>query len=231
MITISESIIGDLRRQPEYGMGYQVAIVKLNSGGTEEGIILNGRVFVKETELTSIGNMMSRYNELLTEAQRSPLRVVQAGLAIRPPDTLRGVRMLCFANSARGLKVYNSASRGPAEDAVITPTSYGEVFKRFSAYVDDFRVTESKGLVAGTFATTAEDAENVRTGMEAIARYALKDKKPANKVFTITPPSGTSLKRGTVQPANDEPGGGVEVIFVNGSPSNTVSGPALIPER
>ena len=62
-------------------------------------------------------------------------------------------------------------------------------------------------------------------------RYALENKKPASNLFTITPPEKTSLRRGTVQPAYGEPGGGVEVIFVNGSPDGTVTGPETIPDK
>jgi hypothetical protein len=48
-------------------------------------------------------------------------------------------------------------------------------------------------------------------------------------VFTIDPPIRTKLKRGVAQAAYGQPGGGVEVIFVNGSPDKTVTGPVQIP--
>jgi hypothetical protein len=93
-------------------------------------------------------------------------------------------------------------------------------------------VTEKKGLTNGTFATTREDADAfVKTGTDAVKRYALENKKPASNVFTIKPPEDTSLKRGIVAPAYGEPGGGVEVIFVNGSPDGTVTGPETIPDK
>jgi hypothetical protein len=93
-------------------------------------------------------------------------------------------------------------------------------------------VTAGKGLTPGTFATTKEDADaNIKTGTDAVKRYALPDSKPASNVFTIVPPNDTELKRGTVQPANNQPGGGAEVIFVNGSPDGTVTGPVIIPDK
>ena len=125
----------------------------------------------------------------------------------------------------------NDKRAGAAEDAEDSYSLLDEAFQRFSAYENDFRITALNGLTSGTFATTAEDAANVRTWMEAVARYALKNKAPANKVFTITPPTNTKLKRGTVEPAYGEPSGGVEVIFVDGSPSETVTGPVIIPEK
>ena len=51
--------------------------------------------------------------------------------------------------------------------------------------------------------------------MEAVACYALPEDKPASSVFTIRPAQDTDLQRGTVAPANNQPGGGVEVIFVS----------------
>src|SRR4051794_38139808 len=95
-----------------------------------------------------------------------------------------------------------------------TPTIAGEVFKRHCAYANDRRVTDKKGLTPGTFATTKEDTDAfVKTGTDAVKRYALENKKPASNVFMIDPPEKTSLQRGIVAPAYGEPGGGVEVIF------------------
>jgi acyl-CoA reductase-like NAD-dependent aldehyde dehydrogenase len=124
------------------------------------------------------------------------------------------------------------AASAAAEDAPITLTEAGEIFKRFSAYINDRRITAGKGLTAGTFATTKEDADaNVKTGADAVSRYALPNSKPASNVFTISPAKDTDLKRGVAQPANNQPGGGVEVIFANGAPDGTVTGPVTIPDK
>jgi hypothetical protein len=126
----------------------------------------------------------------------------------------------------------NIAASAAAEDAPITLTELAEIFKRFSAYANDNRVTSGMGLTPGTFATTKEDADaNVKTGTDAVARYALPNNKPASNVFTITPAEDTEVKRGTAQPAFNQPGGGVEVIFVNGLPDGTVTGPVTIPDK
>ena len=88
------------------------------------------------------------------------------------------------------------------------------------------------GYRPGTFATTKEDADaHIKTGMDAIARYALPNPNPASNVFTAKPPADTDLQRGTVAPANNQPGGEVEVIFVNGTPDGTVTGPITIPDK
>ncbi|WP_157836997.1 hypothetical protein [Geminisphaera colitermitum] len=228
MIIVSPELKAQLSRLPEYGMGYQVGSVRLNSNGTEEGIILNGEVFLKFSDAQSIPNLFAQYEQLLFNARFNALKVIGASLIERPASEIRGIRKIRLHSFS--MSTVNEKRAG-AKDAEDSYTTHGEVFKRFSAYANDFRVTTMRGLTAGTYATTAEDALNVGTGIEAVLRYALENKAPANKVFTIKPPGNTKLKRGIVEPAYGEPGGGVEVIFVDGSPSGTVTGPVIIPER
>jgi hypothetical protein len=244
-----------LPSQPEYRMGYQKVIATLNSGGTEAGIIVNSQVFLKESEYP--WQMRMDWGYIMNETQKSVLKVTDVKLIPREPETLRGVRQIVFANekyrvlanrkSAEAIhasgyrqtallsesrELSAKATDAAAESAPITLTGSNEIFKRFSAYANDRRVTVGKGLTAGTFATTKEDADaNVKTGADAVARYALPNSKPASNVFTISPAMDTELKRGTAQPANNQPGGGVEVIFVIGLPDGTVSGPVTIPEK
>ena len=74
------------------------------------------------------------------------------------------------------------------------------------------------------------DAHN-KTGTDAINRYAMPSDEPAIYVFTVKPTEKTEIRRGTVEPAYGKPGGGVEVIFVNGSSEKTVTGPDTIPAK
>lgn len=233
MISIPLLLRLRLRDQPEYGMGYQLGIARLSSGATERGVILNGAAFATQDELGRLSP--TELAVALAVSIASRLSIVDVTLIPRPPETLLGVRHVRTTLLNRQMKSawYGAnesirASQG-AEDSPITDTKDGEIFKRFSAYVDDFRITEKRGLKPGTFATTAEDALNVHTGREAIARYALKNKESANKRFTITP-KPTRLQQGVVQPAYGEPGGGVEVIFVDGTSDNSVSQPDILPE-
>lgn len=247
-----------LSTQPEYRMGYQKVIAKLNTGGTERGIIFNSQVFLKEGSYP--WQMLMDMNYIQNEAAKSHLRVIDAQLIPREQETLKGVRQIVLANEKNQVlanrksleAIYARASgdrrylqlcsasenfsmlakSAAAEDAPITLTTASEIFKRFCAYANDRRVTAGKGLTPGTFATTKADADaNIKTGTDAVKRYALPDSKPASNVFTITPPIDTELKRGTVQPANNQPGGGEEVIFVNGTPDGTVTGPVTIPDK
>ncbi len=118
---------------------------------------------------------------------------------------------------------------GPAKEAPVAATKPGEIFKRFSAYENDRRIRADGSLEPGTFATTEEDARQVRTGKEAVARYALPNPEPAVNVFTIRPVASTPIQYGIAQPAYGQPGGGVEVIFTNGTSARTVTGPDKIP--
>jgi hypothetical protein len=119
---------------------------------------------------------------------------------------------------------------GPAADAPPELTEDDEVFKRFSAYRNDRRVTPDGGLLPGTYATTEKDAENIHTGREAVGRYALPNPQPASFVFTILPDGGTVVHCGIVQPAFGQPGEGVEVLFAQGTEAGTVTGPTKIPD-
>jgi len=257
MLRIESRLESWLSKQPEYRMGYQKAVVTLNTGGKETGIIVNSQVFLKGTDYPR--QMLMDWDYLMREAQKSALKVTDVNLIPREPETLKGVRYIVMANeknlvlakrkeaqaraSVHGSASYYAllneskqlalnASDAAAQYAPITLTDTDEIFKRFSAYANDKRVTAGKGLTPGTFATTKDDADaNIKTGSDAVARYALPNSKPASNVFTITPPKDTELKRGTAQLANNQPGGGVEVIFVNGSPDNTVTGPVLIPDK
>lgn len=80
--------------------------------------------------------------------------------------------------------------------------------------------------------TTAgqEDARNVKTGRDAVSRYALPNPESASWVSTVRPAPRTAIKRGTVAPANDQRGGGVEVIFPKGTQPGTTTGPTKIPD-
>jgi hypothetical protein len=71
----------------------------------------------------------------------------------------------------------------------------------------------------------------VKTGTEAVARYALPNPQPASNVFTGKPDKDTVIQKGTVAPDFGQPGGGVEVFFKNGTQPKTVTGPVHIPDK
>jgi hypothetical protein len=255
MIKLTPTQIASLDTAPEYRMGYHKVHACFSGGNYEFGYVVNQTVFLLERE--NPWQMKISWEYLLEEAAKTHISINYFRVIPREPETLHGVRRIAIGNEkhhvlaertknaalnsygasriellAKSAEYELTAKSEEAKDAPVTFSSAGEVFKRFSPYSNDRRVTAVMGLVAGTFATTREDAETyVKTGMDAVARYALPSDKPASNVFTIKPPGDTDVQRGTVAPANNQPGGGVEVIFVDGSPGGSVTGPEKIDDK
>lgn len=126
----------------------------------------------------------------------------------------------------------HTRNAAPAKDATPEKTKEKEVFKRFTATDNDPRITSDGRLLPGTYATTEEDAKNAPTGKAAVARYALPNPKPASNKWTIKPRKDTVIQYGIVEPAFGQPGGGVEVIFRDGTDPGTVEArPEKIPDE
>lgn len=223
IIRLAGLLMNDLLQKPETGMGYQVVEVTTLRNEIRRAIVYNAELLVFEKE-PHVRRVAATYADLIGMAQSSK-------------DTIKRVRAQSrfevqpvFAGGAvsSGARFKSLDSSG-ADDASADKTGNAEVFKRFTAYRNDHRITPSGGLVAGTYATTEQDAKNVKSGQEAVERYALPNPQPAVHVFTIRPPTKTKVKRGFVQPAFGRRGGGVEVLFTAGSPSHTVTGPDIIP--
>src|SRR5207302_1169993 len=71
-------------------------------------------------------------------------------------DEIKSIRVLRPSETQRFLSVTTSLGEslaGPARDAQVEETKADEIFKRFSAYENDRRVTKDKGLLPGTYAT------------------------------------------------------------------------------
>ena len=221
MVRLDAALIRELLAQHESGMGYQLVDVRLRRGGAagRSGIVLNGDVLLWSNELSRLTSLS--YSKMLSLARSEPdiaaIRVLPYG-EVPQEDEFRKIESFHHWFSARG-----------ADKEPIQGSGRNGRFKRFSAYENDRRVTSERGLLAGTYATTEEDAANVATGKQAVARYALPNSDPAIYVFTVLPPEKTPIQLGEVDPNYGQPGGGVEVIFVGGSPPHTVTGPETIP--
>jgi hypothetical protein len=225
MELLNEDRQSELLAQPESGMGYQIVDVVLRDGKKRRGTAFNGEFLLYSGEPLSLLTSILEPSRRLQMLERKELGLGDkiAELNVIPNEAAASSRVR--ENSGTDTA---SPSTG-ANEAPDEESEKDEQFKRFSAFLNDRRVTPAGGLSPGTFATTAADAQQVKTGSDAVVRYALPNPAPAVYVFTIDPPAKTLLKRGTAQPAYGQPGGGVEVIFVNGSPSNTVVGPQQIP--
>lgn len=212
-----------LLNQRESGMGYQIVEATTVDNKIKRGVAYNAELllFEEEPRLTLRTTVFAR---LLNEAKISTGEI----------KSLQVVTSTASASHAFALRE-TATSYGkqatPAKDAPTEKTKEKEVFKRFTAYENDRRITSDGKLLPGTYATTEEDAKHAPTGKAAVARYALPNPKPASNVFTIKPHKDTVIQRGIVEPANDQPGGGVEVIFTDGTHAGTVTGPEKIPDE
>ena len=211
-----------LLNQPESGMGYQIVEAVTADLKTKRGIAYNAELLLFEEEPRD--QLKADYRSLLAEAKIST-------------GEIRSLRVVTSAASTASAYVlhetsahYERKSR-PAKDAPIELTKEKEVFKRFTAYENDHRITSDGKLLPGTYATTEEDAKKAPTGKIAVARYALPNPKPASNVWTIEPRKDTLIQYGIVEPANEQPGGGVEVIFTKGTHAGTVTGREKIPDE
>ncbi len=219
IIELPEQFASSLLDQPESGMGWQAVTVTFARAPSEAMIALNAEFLASNAyELRSLAERSGR--RLDREALRRASRRDKA-LEIRSITVRADVRRVA---EGRG-------EPGPAADAEPSLTGPRDEFRRFSAFENDRRVTKEKGLLPGTYTTTAVDGDLVNTGMDAVRRYALPNPMPANYEFVIRPPDRTVVREGIVQPANGQPGGGVEVIFVNGSPAKTVTRGRTLPDQ
>ena len=226
----------------EHGMGYQFVEVVTSTSVTRvghefvidglplakgeqwrKGVVLNAELLILEDELHQ-GLPGGTYKQLLASA-------------IKAENAVQKIRVTGFSQEQQAVAqlredaVAYGRKAQRAADAQQEKTVADEVFKRFTAFENDRRITAERKLLPGTYVTTEADAKNLKTGLEAVARYALPNPKPAIYVFTVKPLKDTTIQRGIVRPDFGQPGGGVEVLFGDGTAANTVTSPATIPAR
>lgn len=213
MFRLNEAETRSLLNQPETGMGYQVVEATRKDNTIERGIAYNA-------ELLFLGN--ETQNDLRLHSYERVLKMAQnSGNEIRALRVLPREKDFWLSKDTRSA----SAVKAGAKESPKEKTKEGEVFKRFSAYENDRRVTADKRLLPESYATTEADAKNVKTGADAVARYALPNPEPASYRFTIKPDKDTEIQRGIAEPANSQPGGGVEVFFGKGTQVDSVTVP------
>lgn len=173
MFRLNDSETRKLLAEPETGMGYQLVEATLRDNRTEKGIAFNAELVFLGTETRNYLRMMP-YTQVLKLAQSSG-------------GEIKALRVLTAREAATSLSAGMRDASGavkkkaaPAKEAPVEKTKADEVFKRFSAYENDRRVTADKGLLPRSYATTEEDAKNVKTGKDAVARYALANPEPAS---------------------------------------------------
>ena len=223
MELLNEDLQRELIAQPESGMGYQNVAIELRNGEVRHGTGYNAEFLLYSGESPHLLEKISEPAQRLIMLERNELGLGKEILSLR---VLRSEADVSTRVPERSSSTQSSSG---ASEAPVEQLQAEEKFKRFSVYGNDRRMTANGGLLPGTYATTEQDAKHVKTGRDAVKRYALPNPAPAVNVFTIEPPLRTTLQWGVAQPAYGQPGGGVEVIFANGSPDRTVTGPAQIP--
>ena len=213
MYALSPEETRSLLRQPESGMGYQVVDAATFNSTTKRGVAYNAELLTLDED---------RYRDkliMLTTPISEALRTANS--------TTREFRTLTVVHDARTTMVAAREAKGKsgASEAEVEKTNDGDRFYRFSAFANDRRVTADNALLPETFATTEEDGAKVKTGNQALERYALPNNDPASYRLKIAPLKETAIKKGVVQPANGHQGGGIEVIFAAGTTKNTVAQP------
>lgn len=228
MFSLSSRQTDSLLEQPETGMGYQRVEVNLINNQTQTGYVFNAEWL--QTDDAEPVIMDWKVRDRLKKAAAREINVIRSIRVIAEEKT---ITRNALKQETEGDKIAAESEKRFEDKAAIESniekTQGLEVFKRFTAYQNDRRIRADGSLLPGTYATTEADARYIQTGSDAVERYALPDPTPAIYVFTVMPPSGTPLKHGVVQPANGHSGGGVEVIFTQGTPPNTVTGPVIIP--
>lgn len=213
MIKVTEAVQKKLLSMPESGMGFQIVDATYSDRSKKECIILNATLAEPTNNRSAqvvLGSISLQEAERIYKFALASTEIVDVQLKAD-----KGI----FKSSVVRLTESKGADRQPEEQ-----TKKDEHFVRFSHFEDDKRIDKvNKRALPGTYATTYEDAEYcLRNKINPIARYALPSTLTIEYAFQISPLEKTPIKRGTVEPANNQPGGGAEVLFTKGTDKNTV---------
>src|SRR6201987_631871 len=172
MQLLNEDRQKELIAQPESGMGYQNLAIELRNGETRHGTAFNAEFLLYPGESPHLLEKISEPSERLRMLEERQLGLGEEILSLRVLRSEADVSTRVRESSA------STTSSSGASDAPEEELQEEQKFKRFSAYANDRRVTANGGLVPGTYATTEEDAKHVKTGRDAVKRYALPNPAP-----------------------------------------------------
>lgn len=217
MIKLNARMQSMLLNYPETGMGYQIVDATFSDHRHRECLVLNATI----AEPVSNGHFQEAFRGMFSEDLNRIYKYASSS------NEIIDVKISNKQLFVRAFKLNESVG---AQDAVDDKTKLGEKFIRFSAFEDDRRVDKiSKFLLPGSYATTYEDGRYcLASGIDPVSRYALPNPEKVKYAFHIAPFSDTRVKRGTVQPANGQHGGGVEVLFPEGTNPYSVELPPQV---
>ena len=230
MLKLIPSLTNDLLSQAESGMGYQIVEAEMENHTLKRGTVFNGEVLLFDDE--SFGDFAKHfrafaYYDTALEVLRSSWQEGVKALRVLTEASTHQPAVFVKESSTEYSKYTGGAADAPREEI----TKDGDAFRRFSAFPNDKRIRSDGGVYPGTYATTAEDGDKVKTGLEAVERYALPNPMPASFRFAIQPHKDTLIKKGIAQRAYGHSGGGVEVIFVDGTKPKTVTPMKPLPDK
>ena len=232
MLQLARQHTTSLLSKAESGMGYQIVEVTMSDDTLKHGVAYNAEILLFDDDsrdmlASRFGSIKGfgalKYDDALqllpSGHQVKMLRVITPAGAQQPVVSVK--------ESSADYGKYTSG----AVDAPCEKTKDGDAFRRFSAFQKDRRIRADGSVYPGTYATTAEDGDKVKTGLEAVERYALPNPMPASYRFAIQPHKDTIIKKGIAQPAYGHRGGGAEVIFVEGTQPKTVTVMKPLPDK
>lgn len=202
----SAELSNEFLKYPESGMGYQyLHFYHENDLIPQYYLVLNGQVF---STLDNASYMLSKVKEKNYDINMLYFSAYKTVL-------LSEVKDIKQSNPKEG-----SAANNPKQEAD------GEMkFVRLSPYRNDLRVDEDKKcLKPGSYTTTYRDYLKCKEiCCNPTERYALPSKESVKWEFHVTPKKGDEFRLGTVQPDYDQPGGGEEALFDDGTSENTLT--------
>ena len=257
--TISRTLRDELLSQPESGMGYQIAIVnersyvafnadlavpvhyipfRLSLISSDKGLGFKIEPEIRaadnETDYLGLTPFFSTPDDRSAQDYRPPHSFA---FTAKTSNDLAELARQVLANPDPDTHRDKFEPLDGTLTKVVTHGSYlskplpGELFVRYSAFLNDRRIGPGGSVLPGTYATTIHDDRLVPSSLSAVARYALPNPTPAIHRFVISPSPQTRIHCGTVTPQFGQAGGGVEVRFGDELPEETASGPHPIPER
>ena len=216
MLLVGSTFTHRLLERRETGMGYQIVKTNIRKTPFELGIefllVLNAEVidelFPPFRSVMKVDSFIQKRNAeiALSELSRGGSFEVLSEA---------GAQELGFIAKA------DRSSEKPASENPPEKSKQDEEFLRFSAFSNDRRINADGSVLPDTYVTTRVDGLTVRTGAEAVARYALPNPTPAEHRYHLKPPTSITVRRGRVAPAYGQPGGGIEVVFVDAGPKGT----------
>ena len=205
---------------PESGMGYQFVTLE----GLGAFVVLNATIALQLDDASDKETGQEPLASLDGEIARA-IKTIEADKFAWLPSKAELSETAKELEAPIGTKLH-VATHGSYPS---TPET-GELFVRYSAFVNDLRFNNDGSVREGTYVTTEIDSAMVPSGLTAVARYAPPNKHPAKYKFYIDAPVTTTIQCGTSAPKFGESGGGVEILLGYGA-RRVANGANTIAER